>query len=208
MSNNEAKEAKADAKAAKAKAKAMQPWYKKKRVIIPALLVLLIALIAIGTGSDSNDSTTANNSAGTSEEFRFSDRPDKQDVDVEVLPGEAAEIEGMSMTVDSFEYKASLNEFETASNGEEYLVVTVSLVNNSDEVKAYNAFNYRVQTDGGQVLDASFSGEDDDLSSGDLVAGGSVKGSIVFEVPQEDGNQYLLWAPSYSSQRGVVQLSE
>lgn len=206
MANEERRQAKADASAAKAKSKAMRPWYKKKRIIIPGLLILVIFLVAVG--SDENDSTTANNSNGASEqEYRFAERPDKQDVDVEVLVNEPAIIEGVEMTVTDVRYTSSLSEYETAESGEEFAIVTVEIVNNSEEVRAYNPFNFRVQTSGGRVLDAAWTSTDNDLSSGDLVAGGSVDGTIVFELPQEDGDRYLLWAPSYSSQRGVVQLS-
>lgn len=206
MSNGEErKQAKAEASAAKAKSKAMRPWYKKKSIIIPGLLILFIFLIALGGGE--NDPTTANNSNETGEkEYRFADRPDKQEVDVEVLPDEAADVEGMKMTVTDVRYTASISDFETAGSGKEYVVVNVSLENTSDEVKSYNPFYYRVQTAGGQVLDPALTTSDNDLSSGDLVAGGKVSGTVTFEVPKESGHQYLLWTPPYSSQRGVVQI--
>src|SRR3954451_12963307 len=47
---------KADAKASKAYAKAMRPWYKKKRVLIPAGLVAL-AMVGGATSSQNPSST-------------------------------------------------------------------------------------------------------------------------------------------------------
>ena len=57
---------KADAKAAKAYAKAMRPWYKKKRVIIPAGLVALAMAGAASSGSDSGAGSASSGSASSS----------------------------------------------------------------------------------------------------------------------------------------------
>jgi hypothetical protein len=57
-----AKEAKAAAKAAKVHAKAMRPWYKKKRFILLALIILGIGAAASG-GSKSKSSNTSNNAS-------------------------------------------------------------------------------------------------------------------------------------------------
>ncbi len=50
---------KAEAKAAKAYAKATRPWFKKKRFIIPAVLLLLLLFSKLGGGSDTGTSTDA-----------------------------------------------------------------------------------------------------------------------------------------------------
>ena len=48
---------KAQAKAAKAYAKAMRPWYKKKRVLIPAGLVVLGIAVSAGSGGGTDSSS-------------------------------------------------------------------------------------------------------------------------------------------------------
>jgi hypothetical protein len=61
MANEEAKQAKAEADAAKARAKALRPWYKKKRVLFP-LVILVIGVIAAaggGGGDDKGDTRVA-----------------------------------------------------------------------------------------------------------------------------------------------------
>ncbi len=68
-----AKNAKADAKAAKARAKALRPWYRKKRVIFPAVIVVLIIIAAAGgsknppsaTGSGTTSSAQGNSATPT-----------------------------------------------------------------------------------------------------------------------------------------------
>lgn len=58
---------KAAAKAAKAYAKASRPLYKKKRVLIPAALVVLGIAAAAGGGGDETDTTTASTSVESNE---------------------------------------------------------------------------------------------------------------------------------------------
>lgn len=57
-------DARARAKADKAYRKAMRPWFKKKRFIIPAILIVLIALGAALGGGNGNSADTATTSAG------------------------------------------------------------------------------------------------------------------------------------------------
>lgn len=53
-------EANADAKAAKARAKALRPWYKKKRFILPLILVAIIGVsVAAGGGDDDSRTSTS-----------------------------------------------------------------------------------------------------------------------------------------------------
>lgn len=58
------KELKADAAAAKAAAKAMRPWWRKKRVLFPAVLVALIVIIVVSTGSGGRGKSTASSTSG------------------------------------------------------------------------------------------------------------------------------------------------
>lgn len=60
-----AKEAKAQAKAAKAYAKAQRPFWKKKRVILPAIVVLLIIVLVASNGGDDKDASTNSPTAGS-----------------------------------------------------------------------------------------------------------------------------------------------
>lgn len=59
-------EARADAASAKARAKAMRPWYRKKRFIIPGILVVIIAISAIASaGGDKKNNVTSSSSQTT-----------------------------------------------------------------------------------------------------------------------------------------------
>lgn len=62
--NNDHRSAQAALKAEKARVKAMRPWYRKKRVIVPAALAVLIVIgAASGSGSDGDDAVAVDTAA-------------------------------------------------------------------------------------------------------------------------------------------------
>jgi hypothetical protein len=58
-------DAKAQAKAARAYAKASRPWFKKKRVFVPLVLVAVIVLASVAGGDEDKPSDTKANASGT-----------------------------------------------------------------------------------------------------------------------------------------------
>lgn len=94
MANEEAKRAKADAEAAKAKAKVMRPWHKKKRIVIPLVLLMLIGLSTMGGGTETN-SELPNDEATPSLEELSSDKIST----IETSPNDSLEDESTKLTV-------------------------------------------------------------------------------------------------------------
>lgn len=184
-------------------------WFAKHKVLttIIVLVVLFGVISAASGGSDTGDKSngSSNSKSSSNKEYRFADRADKQDKDVEVVAGEAATVDGVKLTVSSVEYKTSLGEFQDAPSGKTYVIADVVLENTSDRTKPYNSFNFRIQTVGGQVLDSTFVTVPTPLNSGDIVAGGKAQGQVAFEVPVEEGHQYILWKPGFGSERAVIQ---
>lgn len=190
-------------------------WFKKHKILTVVLVIIAIAIIggAAGGGSKSNNSANggSNNNGGGSNNkrektYKFDERADKQPKDVEVLPGETATVAGVKMTLSNVEYKTNLNDFEAAESGKTYVIADVALENTTKETQPYNVFNFRIQTASGQVLDGAFS-TIPNLGSGDMVAGGKASGKIVFEVPVEDGHQYVIWKPNaVNSDRAIVRV--
>lgn len=185
-------------------------WFMRHKVLTAIIAVVLLVMISSAASGDSDDSSSGANSSSSSSNsettYRFNDRADKQREDVEVLPGEAATVDGVQMTLTNPEYKTSLGEYDTADSGKTYVVADVVLKNTSSDTKAYNVLDFRIQTVDGQVLDGAFV-LIDTLSSGDLVAGGSVSGKIAFEVSIADGHEYVIWKPNpYDAARAIVQV--
>ena len=184
-------------------------WFKKHKtltVILAFIVIAIIASAASGGSCTSNNSSNGSNKSNAEKTYKFNERADKQPKDVEVMPGEAATVGGVKMTLTGVEYKTNLSEYETAESGKTYVIADVALENTSNETQPYNVLNFRIQTAGGQVLDGAFS-TIPTLSSGDMVAGGKASGKIVFEVPVEEGHQYVIWKPnSFNADRAIVQV--
>jgi hypothetical protein len=185
-------------------------WFARHKFITIILVVAILAAV-FTMGKGSNDNTESNNSqdensnsTSAEKEFRFADRADKQDKDKEILPEESATISDVKLTVKDIEYTTELNDFEKADEGKTYVVASVVIENVGKETKPYNTFDFRIQTAGGQVLDTTLTSEPY-FSSGDLVSGGKVEGKVYFEVPEEDGHQYIIWKPGLDSDRVIIQ---
>jgi hypothetical protein len=207
-------EVKAQAAALKAQAKAMRPWFKKKRFIIPIVLAALFGLMAItgGGGSDtdtsvndepaatesaSDDAPATGSAAGTDTRRQglYPERADIQSDDHEANLGESVRLSGYTATVTGAE-------IATPEFGDPQLVVHVGVENRDDAAQPYNLFDWRVQNEAGQVLDPTINLRDDDLSSGDLVNGGTVSGTVAFDVPA--GTYYVIYKPdAFDAARGI-----
>lgn len=137
---------------------------------------------------------------------RFVGRPDAQPKDIELLVGESAILEGLKLTLRDVKRLSSIPG-STAQTGKEFIIVSLRLENVDTKTHPYNSFDFRIQTAGGQVLDRAFETVEPHLGSGDLVAGGKVEGTVVFEVPREEGHQYILYKPNpFKADRIVVEM--
>ncbi len=187
-------------------------WFKRHKILTVILALIAIGVIVSATGgsksSTSNSSSTGGSKTSSGEKtYKFTDRADKQPKDVEILPGETATVSGVKMTLSGVEYKTAVSDYEKADDGKTYVVADVTLENTTNKTESYNSLNFRMQTAGGQVLDSTFATVPSPLNSGDIVAGGKVTGKVVFEVPVEEGHQYVIWKPgSYNADRAIVQV--
>lgn len=183
-------------------------WFGRHKVLTAIIVIVVlfgVAGAAGGSNEGGNNSSGGSSNSGQAKEYRFAERADKQDKDVEVVAGEPATIGGVKLTVSKVEYKPTVSEYETPKAGKTYVVADVVLENTSDKTRPYNVFDFRIQTAGGQVLDGAFASVPNPLNSGDMVAGGKAQGQVVFEVPVEEGHQYIIWKPSFDRARAIIQ---
>ena len=180
-------------------------------VLLGVGFLVLIGLIGAGGGGGQKKTKESPEQAVQQKEekqYRFEGRLDAQPKDIEILVGESADLEGLRLTVSEAERATSLGTFEKAETGKEFVVLDVLLENVSDETQSFNVLDFRIQTAGGQVID-SFAGPfvENALHSGDLIEKGKVQGKISFEVPKEEGHQYILYKPNaWQPDRIVVQI--
>lgn len=183
-----------------------KPWYKRWWGI-GLILVGVLVVIGVLTGSPGEGGpqieTTPEQGA---KEYRFPDKPDKQETDIELVIGESAVIEEIRVGFSKVSRVHTLTEYHEAESGKEFVVLFVSLENKSDKTQHYSDWDFRIQIASGQVLDAGYNSRSDALESADLVTGGKVSGTVAFEIPKEEGHQYVLYKPSWDPARIVVQI--
>lgn len=181
----------------------MRPWFKKKRFILPLILVVLIGIIVASSSSKDDkktaSNTSSNNSSGdatnTVRQGLYPDRADIQKTDHEAELGKGVRLSG---------YTATLTKAEmfTPEFGDPEFIIFVTIENRDDKAQPYNLFDWRIQTEGGQVLDPTISLRDDDLGSGDLVKDGTVSGTVAFDVAP--GTYYVIYKPdAFDDARGI-----
>ncbi len=100
----------------------------------------------------------------------------------------------VTVTINSVQHSAG-GEYEKPKSGNEYLIVNVTLKNNSKAKVSYNPLYFGAKDSKGNITNSGYASVNRDtaLSYGDLAAGGEVTGSLLFEVPTGDNNIYLLY---------------
>lgn len=99
------------------------------------------------------------------------------------------------------------DEFTKPKSGNEFIVVHIKMVNNSTGEVSYNPFDFHVRSGSGNITDKEFVSPqsytgNNELQSGKLSAGGTVKGDIVFQVGKTDHKAQLTWQPSFFGNAG------
>lgn len=187
-----------------AKEKGKKPFYKKWWVWLIAIIV--IGAIATSGEDDSAEETTSEPTAV--EETNTDDSTDaEEDVeeseveeieDTEFGVGEKVELDGQVVEVTEVE-KSAGNDFDKPAEGNEYVIVHVSIENNGDENISYNPFNFKMKNSNGQIEDIGLITIDNDtsLSSGELAPGGNVSGTLSFEQAKDDAGLQLIFEPGF-----------
>lgn len=212
------------AKAEKAHLKAQRPFWKKKRVIIPAVFVAIIAITSISSGGSkkTDTSTTAagntptssapSAAASTSASAPSAAAPvapaapavtyvgklkDDKLAGGSGAPGGEVQLSGWTVTA------SALAPVKTSFS--KNLCTDVVLINRDTKQQDYNGLSWKLQTPGGNVQNITFTG-DNDLSSGGLAPNGKVSKSVCFENTNEGAGQHVLsWTPDLfsSKARGI-----
>lgn len=188
--------AKAQAAADKAYRKASRPWFKKKRFILPLILVAIILITNIANAGKKD--TTAASTPGTSTASTQASPaqaaapafPGAQDTDVVGKAGDALKIGDATVTSTPI------------ANGDATLgatlCTTVSLQNSSKDTLNFSSFDWKLQSPSGTILNSGFSGSKNILTTGGIAPGGTAKGDVCFDNKQPAPGQYVvLYQPTF-----------
>lgn len=148
--------------------------------VIGIILAVLIGLGIIGSIFGINDSENPNDNANTEKTEEVQEEKTVFGVN------ETANLNGVEYTVTNVERNGGFD-YNTPEDGKEYVIVTVNITNNSDEKISYNPLDFKMVNAQGQEDDEAFVVNlPNELSSGDLTAGGNVTGTLCFEEPAGD----------------------
>lgn len=136
------------------------------------LIIILIAIVVVVTGGSNSD---------------------KENRRKEFAQSEIANYENVEYSIIKVEKTQGTSEYVKPKAGYEYVKVTLKISNKSDKKISYNALDWQMVNSNG-VEDAwgTYTVDDDiTLNSGDLDAGGTVEGVLVWEEPINDSDLRL-----------------
>ena len=190
--NKSKQEIKADLKAAKAREKAMRPWFKKKRFVVPIVIVIL----AVGSSMASKDSksTTSSDSTATdtSSSSKSTDSGSSAAENKMATLGEKVVDGKFTFTVGSVKCGVSQignDTFGKTAQGQ-YCLISVSVANTGDEAQTMFADNQTVFDAQGRKFSADteamiYLPEKDSPWLTDINPGNSISGVLLFDVPKD-----------------------
>lgn len=171
-----------------------KPIYKKWWFWLIIVIVLLIAI-----SSPSNETTTEPNISTNTSSSTNTDSSTKVDTSNKTYSvGEEAILNNSSIIVTKVE-KSNGSEYDKPKSGKEYVIVHVTIKNNGNSNLSYNPYDFQVQNSQGQLENHTFTiiDQETSLQSGELIPGGSVTGTIVFEELINDENLILIYQDNF-----------
>lgn len=185
-------------------------WFMRHKVL--SVIIILVALGGIGalSGNDKKDTavkTSTNDTTQTKQETtQNKTETNKNELKEFYNIGETANYKGIEMTATKVD-KSSGTDFDMPKEGKEYVIITVKIKNGSEDKISYNPLYFKMQNSNGQVEDGIFSTVNGDtaLKSGELVPGGEVEGTVIFEEPVGDEGLILQYQDNMFSNKVKMQ---
>ncbi len=184
MGIRDEREVRADAAAEKARAKAMRPWYKKKRFIIPLVLIALIVIIAVAGGGDDAEQV------GTVGDVPRSEGPDTtaaagQSAGSTFRVGEVVRKGSLEATVLSSAPFQSTNQFIKPAAGKQFYAVELQVKNTGTKpAQLSSLLQFKLRDSTNAQYDVAFTaGKDPKFPEGELTGGTTNRGFVTFEIP-------------------------
>ena len=177
----------------------------KKWWVWAIAVVVVLGIIGSGepTESTSSNNSQVNSGKVTNDNIDKKEEPKEEVKDIYSV-GEEVKLNDNILVVNSVE-KSAGDEWDTPKEGNEYIIVTVTIRNDGKSEISYNPYDFDMQNSKGQVTEQAFTiiNTDTALSSGELVSGGEVSGTIVFEQPVGDPGLVLKYKANMFSDKEV-----
>lgn len=177
---------------------------KKKSILKKWWLWVGAVFVAIGIMGSGNSKENLAVDSNKSNDTLVKVESSKEEVKEVYSVGEEVKLNDNILIVNSIE-KSLGSEWDKPKDGNEFIIVNVTIKNGGSSEISYNPYDFTMQNSKGQITDQAFTtiNTDTALSSGQLVAGGEVSGTIVFEQPINDSELILKYKSNMFSSKEV-----
>ncbi len=168
-------------------------------------VIIAFVILVVGVGGTSSNKGNNEDSSSTSSNSESSSNSTQTAFKV----GEAFTMDGVEMKVTSVQRNfLPSNQLDRPSDGMEFVKVSMSIDNKSNNKVSYSASDWKMEDSTGDIKDYKITTEDGDLSYGELASGGKKSGFLIFEVPANDGALKIHYSPtwSFSNKEAIVNL--
>lgn len=119
--------------------------------------------------------------------------------------GETAELRDRTLVANEVQHGYPPQRFQKLEPGTELVRVYVALKNTSDQAFNYNLHDFQVQDSNGvQKHPTTVTELPYRVEFGDLAAGGTMEGNLVYEVPEGDRNLKLIYEPNAFQRQNIT----
>ncbi|WP_290033689.1 DUF4352 domain-containing protein [Ligilactobacillus cholophilus] len=160
----------------------------KKVIMLSSALLLSISLA--GCGSSSSDKSSENTNQAKTEQKESASKKDEVYSKVFNV-GEEANVNGVKVKVNNIRYSNG-DDVETPDQGKKYMILNVTITNDSDKTIDYNELDFKFNVNGNSkdpdtvTLDGV-----NDLGSGSLDKNASLTKDLVGQVPVDENGQKI-----------------
>lgn len=99
------------------------------------------------------------------------------------------------------------DEFSQPDAGNRYVVLDVSITNVSSDSQDYNSYDFKLRDSDSFQYDSTYSDVQQELSSGSLLAGETIRGRLSFQVPESAQLTRLVFEPNFGFSGGRIDIA-
>lgn len=180
-----------------------------KSWLIPVGIIIIILFATVSFLGNNSKSTSTSNTAkkigeATAPTSQTEQQEDNAQKEFNVL--DKIDFEKRILTVNSVQrnYVESGEYPYTPEEDQEFILVNVTIENNSNKPISFNVFDFQIENSSGVRTSFGVVGKvKDEFHSGDLAIGGKITGNIGYKVKKNEKGLKLLFKPSFLSDKEV-----
>ncbi|WP_208611150.1 MULTISPECIES: DUF4352 domain-containing protein [Listeria] len=162
--------------------------------IIILIILTNIGANALDSATEKVDSDSNKTSVSSSGDSKSKDKTLEKTYGV----GDTVSYNGYELKVNTVNYSKG-SEIDTPDSGKQYIIINLTITNNTDESQSYNPYDFKLNDDGNKTdLDELLVEDDIEiLNSGDLDPGASVTGNLIGQSKTDSKSLKLQYQTSY-----------